>query len=82
MNIEKNDKDKILDFIEEYKKISNRISVLESALAKFSREKDNLLNELEYIREKEISFMSELIDIYGENTINEHLKSLTDVSIF
>ena len=65
------EQEKIIEFVEKYKSLGQRIKKLEKTLEILSEERDTMINELEYVREEESVFMSNLIDKYGTDIIAE-----------
>ena len=62
-------KEKILDYIEKYKDISNKVKSLQE-------EFDKTTEKLQSIREDEKIYMDELHSIYGDFTLNDLYESI------
>jgi hypothetical protein len=78
MNLEKNENETILSYINKYREIDDKIKKIEVVLEKMISEKNILINDLEYNRQEEIEFLDSLIVKYGEHDVMEYLKSLIE----
>jgi chromosome segregation ATPase len=83
INFTKEHKDKLLYYINEYKKISNeeyqiyeKIKSLQEELNILTANFQSIENNLQYIRNNEKEYMSELHKIYGDFTLNDLWNSI------
>lgn len=83
INFNKEHKDKILYYINEYQKINDvyqiyneKMNVLQEELNKLTEKIKSSESNLQSIREKEKEYMEELHSIYGDFTLNDLWKSI------
>ena len=83
INFTKEHKDKLLYYINEYKKISNeeyqiyeKIKSLQEELNILTANFQSIENNLRYIRDDEKEYMSKLHEIYGDFTLNDLWNSI------
>ena len=78
MKLEQQENEIIFSYISRYKEIYEKIKKLEAILDRVTTEKNNLINELEYNRSEEISFLDELMKKYGQTEVTKYLESLME----
>ena len=78
MKLEQKENEVILSYINKYREIYEKIKKLEAILDRVTTEKNTLINELEYNRGEEISFLDELMNKYGQTEVTEYLESLME----
>lgn len=76
MKLEIEDQNKVMEFVEKYRIMGKKINEMEFIIEKLIQERDSLVNELEYTRQEEISFVDKLSLKYGDKEVMEEFKNL------
>mgnify|MGYP005845571939 CR=1 FL=1 len=63
------EKEKAKEFITEYQSINSKIEVMESKLKELFKEKTNLLESANKVKEREANFINQLKEKYGADKI-------------